>query len=353
MGTKFFLSLLALSEKSIFLKLPLFIIMGVYLFFYYIFLFLYSNMRKIAGTAIVVLVFVVFTSFSFSREAEVPKEPESVHVTTDEGDIVVEELDIPTDAVTIPAVTVISTPESGERDAAVSENDLIAALNAASRSGKLIENDFQADENARIFDEEKGYVRASYKDDWSLILINKEHHIPDDYEFELETIRGQIKSDVRVIPYVLDMVNGAREDGVTIMICSPYRSDERQEVLFKRKQRQYMRKGYSEEEAYNLASQTIAIPGTSEHQVGLAFDFISDDYKMLNAGFAETKAGKWLKEHCAEYGFILRYPLGKEKITEIEFEPWHYRYVGRPAAEEIMKSGLCLEEYVEKIGAME
>ena len=115
MGTKFFLSLLALSEKSIFLKLPLFIIMGVYLFFYYIFLFLYSNMRKIAGTAIVVLTFAVFTSFSFVREAEEPKEEEAVHLTTDEGDIVVEELDVPTDAITIPAVTVISTPESGER----------------------------------------------------------------------------------------------------------------------------------------------------------------------------------------------------------------------------------------------
>ena len=247
----------------------------------------------------------------------------------------------------------VTSPESGERDMEVSENDLLAALSAARENGRLIENDFQADENARIFDEEKGYVKAAYKDDWSLILINKEHHIPDDYEFELETIRGQVKSDVRVIPYVLDMINGAREDGVVIYICSPYRSDDRQEVLFKKKQRQYMKKGYSEEEAYELASQTIAIPGTSEHQVGLAFDFISNDHKTLDAAFADTEGGKWLKKHCADYGFILRYPLGKENITQIEFEPWHFRYVGAKAAKEIMESGLCLEEYLKEIGAVE
>ncbi len=305
------------------------------------------------GFALVFLIFAVFTSFTQVEKTESAEKDENIYISTDKGDIVVEELDIPTEAMRSENYKVISTPESGERDAAVTEGDLIAAMNAVEKNGRLIESDFQADDTAKVYDEKKGYVRATYKDDWSLILINKKHHIPDDYEFELETIRGQIKSDVRVIPYVLELVSGAKRDGVTVQICSPYRSDDKQEVLFKKKQKQYMRKGYSEEEAYELASQTIAIPGTSEHQVGLAFDFISDDYKMLDAGFAETKAGKWLKEHAAEYGFILRYPLGKESITEIEFEPWHYRYVGIPAAKEIMKSGLCLEEYVEKIGAVD
>ena len=341
METGFFKALMATSEKHILLKFPLYPIMGIYLLLYYFFLFLYNNMWKIIGVLLVFLVLFVSSSFTYVEYTEPDDEEETIYISTDKGDIAVEELKF------------IASPESGERDALVTEGDLIAAMNAAEKNGRLIESDFQADDSARVYDDKKGYVRASYKNDWSLILINKEHHIPDDYEFELETIRGQIKSDVRVIPYVLDMVNGAKKDGVVIQICSPYRSDERQEVLFKKKQKQYMKKGYSEEEAYDLASQTIAIPGTSEHQVGLAFDFISDDYKMLDAGFADTRAGRWLKEHSAEYGFILRYPLGKEKITEIEFEPWHYRYVGIPAAKEITRSGLCLEEYVSKIGAVD
>lgn len=353
METGFYKGLEALSQKNILLKIPCLLIMGVFLILYLPLHFLYSHFRKLSGVCLVCLIFMVFTSFSFAETIEEEPEDKAVYVTTEEGDIMVEELDIPTDAIFVDAGVKAATPESGERDAAVSVNDLIAALNAYEESGRMISNDFQADENARIYDEDRGYVKASYKDDWSLILINKKHHIPDDYEFELETIRGQIKSDVRVIPYVLDMINAAEKDGVTIYICSPFRSDERQEILFNKKQKQYMKKGYSEEEAYELASQTIAIPGTSEHQVGLAFDFISDDYKMLNAGFAETRAGRWLKEHCAEYGFILRYPKGKESITEIEFEPWHYRYVGKAAATEIMESGVCLEEYVKEIGAVE
>ena len=146
------------------------------------------------------------------------------------------------------------------------------------------------------------------------------------------------------------MIQAAKEDGVTLAICSPYRDYDRQVMLFERKVKSYLRQGKSKEEAYELASQTVAIPGTSEHQAGLAFDFISDDYVTLDAGFADCDAGKWLKENGYKYGFILRYPEGKESITDIEFEPWHYRYVGVEAATEIMSQGICLEEYVEQIG---
>ena len=80
----------------------------------------------------------------------------------------------------------------------------------------------------------------------------------------------------------------------------------------------------------------------------LAIDIVSDTYTTLNAGFADTDAGIWLEQHCAEYGFILRYPEGKEFITGIEYEPWHFRYVGKEAAELIMKEEICLEEFWEK-----
>ena len=89
------------------------------------------------------------------------------------------------------------------------------------------------------------------------------------------------------------------------------------------------------------------VPGASEHQLGLAIDIISDNYASLDEGFANTEAGKWLAEHSYEYGFILRYPQGKEYITGVEYEPWHFRYVGKEAAAVITKDGICLEEFIE------
>ncbi len=337
------------TRRHKWLKVPCAILYAIFLVFYYPLSLLFSNRRKIAGAALVCLTFACFSSFSFAEERKEDSEKNAVYLETDQGSIIVEELDEK-----LMAEELKDSGISGEDDELeVGAADLMEAMQNASSGNRSIEYNSQADDSARVFDEDKGYVKALYKDDWSLILINKEHPIPVDYEFELATIRGNIKSDIRVMPYVLEMINAAKNDGVTLYICSPFRSDEKQEVLFKKKQKYYMRQGYSEEEAYNLASQTIAIPGTSEHQVGLAFDFISNEYKYLDAGFADTAAGRWLKKHCAEYGFILRYDQGKEDITQIEFEPWHYRYVGRAAAKEIMESGLSLEEYVKEIGAVE
>ncbi len=187
--------------------------------------------------------------------------------------------------------------------------------------------------------------------DWKLVLINKQHPIPEDYSFSLgmiKTIKGDMECDERIIDDLLLMMQAASEDGVTLAICSPYRDLSYQEYLFNRKVRAYMKKGMSYMEAYSISSQAVTVPGASEHQIGLAVDIISDTYLTLDEGFAETSAGIWLSQHCAEYGFILRYPKGKEAITSIEFEPWHFRYVGKDAAEVIMEEGLCLEEFWDK-----
>jgi D-alanyl-D-alanine carboxypeptidase len=110
-----------------------------------------------------------------------------------------------------------------------------------------------------------------------------------------------------------------------------------------------MEKGYSYLEAYKLASITVTIPDASEHQIGLALDITSTSYSQLEIGFGDTNAGKWLAAHCAEYGFILRYPLGKEDVTGIQYEPWHFRYVGKAAATQIMEQGITLEEFVAQL----
>jgi D-alanyl-D-alanine carboxypeptidase len=146
----------------------------------------------------------------------------------------------------------------------------------------------------------------------------------------------------------MDMLKQAKNDGISLEICSPYRTHVHQVELFEKKINRFMNRGYSYLEAYRLSSQAVTVPGSSEHEIGLALDIYAPDYKQLNAGFGDTDEGKWLAAHCAEYGFILRYPLGKEEITGIEFEPWHFRYVGREAAVYIMENHLSLEEFTEE-----
>ncbi len=184
--------------------------------------------------------------------------------------------------------------------------------------------------------------------DWRLVLINKQHPIPEDYDFTLGTFTAGMRCDERIIEDLLLMMKAAKDEGVNLEVCSPYRGDNRQEYLFNKKIKNYMGQGMSYMEAYKMASQIVTVPGASEHQVGLALDIWSDTYKSLDKGFEDTAAGKWLAEHSCEYGFILRYPEGKEYITSIEYEPWHFRYVGREAAMIMKMENICLEEFWDK-----
>jgi len=187
------------------------------------------------------------------------------------------------------------------------------------------------------------------KNDWNLLLVNKQHTIPDDYEFTLGTIKGSMRCDERIIEPLTQMFAAAKEDGVNLIVCSPYRDLARQEYLFDRKMKGFIRSGMSYVDAYKTASITVTVPGASEHQIGLAVDIISDTYSALDIGFADTPAGQWLAEHSWEYGFILRYPLGKEEITGIQYEPWHFRYVGVDAAKIITEDAITLEEFIENL----
>lgn len=185
-------------------------------------------------------------------------------------------------------------------------------------------------------------------DDWRLVLINKQNSIPEDYTFQLGIIRGSMQCDKRILEDLLAMLEAAEEDGVNLTICSPYRDLEYQQMLFNRKIKRYMNRGMSYMEAYQLSSQAVTVPGASEHQIGLALDIVCNSYMSLDEGFGDTKAGKWLAANSCRFGFILRYPKGKEDITGIEYEPWHFRYVGKTAAPVIMEQGITLEEFWEE-----
>ena len=129
-------------------------------------------------------------------------------------------------------------------------------------------------------------------DDWRLVLINKQNSIPEDYTFQLGTIKGSMQCDKKILEDLFAMLEAAEKDGVNLMICSPYRDLEYQQMLFNRKIKRYMNRGMSYMEAYQLSSQSVTVPGASEHQIGLALDIVCNDYMSLDEGFGDTKAGK-------------------------------------------------------------
>lgn len=186
------------------------------------------------------------------------------------------------------------------------------------------------------------------KDAWNLILVNKQHPISPDFPVKLGFV-GNMELDERIVDDWRAMKEAAAEDGVTIIIASPYRDYEKQEYLFDKKIKSYLDTGMNYLDSYKYGSQVVTIPGSSEHQTGLALDILSNDYSKLNEGFDRTKAGKWLAANCQDYGFILRYPKGKEYVTGIIYEPWHFRYVGVEAAKIIMEEGITFEEFVERL----
>ena len=141
------------------------------------------------------------------------------------------------------------------------------------------------------------------------------------------------------------MEDGAAQ-GLSMYVTSAYRAYDRQVEIFNQSMQERMDQGMTPLEAYQETSIQVAMPGTSEHATGLAVDIISTEYDELDERQGDTDEQKWLMEHCQEYGFILRYPSDKSDITGIIYEPWHYRYVGKEAAEEIMEQGLTLEEYL-------
>ena len=204
--------------------------------------------------------------------------------------------------------------------------------------------DIEEAEDVNVSEEEKedGGLSAK-KSDWNLILVNKQNPVPADYDYQLTYLNDSQQLDKRIVGQVAKLLGAAKEDGIELMICSAYRSFDRQTTLFNNKMDKLMKAGMSYFDAYRTASFSVTVPGTSEHQL----DIITPGYTDLNSGFAETEAGKWLKENAPDHGFILRYPEGKEYITGIIFEPWHFRYVGVENARYMTEHGLVLEEYVE------
>ena len=182
--------------------------------------------------------------------------------------------------------------------------------------------------------------------DWRLILVNPEHKAPEGYTVELATVDRGYQVDARCAEELTQMLVDCRSAGHDPIICSAFREHSYQEQLFQNSIWNFRSRGYSEAEAIELTSQELAVPGTSEHELGLAVDIVSRSHQILDKAQENTGTQKWLMENSWKYGFVLRYPTDRTDITGIIYEPWHYRYVGKEYAKEMYEKDLCLEEYL-------
>lgn len=223
-----------------------------------------------------------------------------------------------------------AAPEGGEQaqnqETAAAENAVESTNMTAAESGK--------------------YAK---QDDWRFVLVNPWYILPEGYdEVATSSIPNGESVDSRCYPEFVRMLDDCRAAGGQPVVCSSYRSHAKQVVLFDDQVKGLMAKGMTKQEAEKHAGTEVAVPGTSEHELGLAVDICDYKYQNLDDSQADTATQKWLIKHCWEYGFILRYPKNKTGITGIIYEPWHYRYVGKDAAKEITEKGICLEEYLEQ-----
>ena len=206
-------------------------------------------------------------------------------------------------------------------------------------------------ENAEVSEAPEGPKEVTPEKDlpWNLTLVNFENELAEDFEpKELAEADNGYVVDARIADAAKKMIADARaKDNVRIIALSGYREYEYQKELFDNKvERLQLEKGYSVTKAREEAATVVAVPGTSEHQLGLALDLVDARHVKLDESQENTAAYKWMYKHCHEYGFIVRYPNGKTDITGIIYEPWHFRYVGVEAATFIMEKGITLEEYL-------
>lgn len=168
-----------------------------------------------------------------------------------------------------------------------------------------------------------------------VVLVNALNPIPSYYDVELKNVVGYHDVDIRCYDALVQMLADCNAAGIDYVFNSAYRTMEEQTEILELRTLEHMKTyDLDFDAARKKALETVAVPGTSEHQMGLAVDLLGDE------------ATAWLQEHCWDYGFILRYPLDKKAVTGIINEPWHYRYVGTEVSLDMKDSGLCLEEYL-------
>lgn len=242
---------------------------------------------------------------------------------------------------------------AGDKDESSSAQQSSSAVQSQSQPAQSAGSDSQQTQSgsepasAPASDSGSGIEVVGSRDDWRLILANKNSPLPEGYAPELVTLAdSSLQMQTEAAAAFDEMRQAANATGLHLMACSTYRSVERQTELYDAEVQKWIGKGYAEADAREKAATVVMVPGCSEHNTGLAVDVGSVTNQRVEEDFEDEPEFDWLQEHAAEYGFILRYPSDKQAITGVSYEPWHYRYVGVENAKAIKESGLCLEEYL-------
>lgn len=229
-----------------------------------------------------------------------------------------------------------TTPKPGSSSTAPTPSSTPAPGGSAGNSDK-----------GKTSDAGKGSIQVVAKPESITVLVNKQFSLPDKYApadlvypdvpftFKEKIEKRQMRKEAAGA--LEKMFAGAKKSGISLAGVSAYRSHATQTTLFN---------NYVKKDGEEKAKMYSAVPGTSEHETGLAIDVSGSDGKCAAQDcFGGTKEAEWLAKHAQEYGFIIRYPKGKESITGYQYEPWHLRYVGESIAKEIASKGITMEEY--------
>ncbi|MCI9077680.1 MAG: M15 family metallopeptidase [Lachnospiraceae bacterium] len=184
-----------------------------------------------------------------------------------------------------------------------------------------------------------------------LMLVNRDNPLPEDYSYSLKYIcNGRLQASSYLYDSLVKMLDDAKIQGYSYWIASAYRSYEKQQRLVEEDVNILVGKGMSYINALEEVYKETMPAGCSEHQTGLALDILCSGNTNMDVSQMDEPGNKWLRENCYKYGFILRYPEDKSAVTGVNFEPWHFRYVGKEAAKYITKNNITLEEFYKKLG---
>lgn len=224
------------------------------------------------------------------------------------------------------------------REKAAAEEARVAAEAAAAEEAARLAAEAAAEEAAK--------PPAVDTDAWNLKLVNINNLLDDDFAPEVTEIENEQAFDSRAASALQNLIQAARDAGYTVYLCSGYRDYYTQSGIYWTHVDGFIADGMSEEEAHATTRLQVNYPGASEHQLGLAADILEYKDQPMEAYIGGSGLMLWLEEHCADYGFVVRYPADKTDITGISYEPWHLRYVGEEVARYMTDKGLCLEEFL-------
>ena len=242
----------------------------------------------------------------------------------------------------------VYTLQREEQSCIDGENLKAAAQTADEKTAQLAQQAQEQREDEQLTAQlNRLHERTTSFNESLLILVNPWNEVPEDYSVQLDTVED-FQVDRRCARQLVKMLSDCRAVGENYLpiICSAYRTQEYQEMLYRNKILRLLAEGVPNKDAPATAAKSVALPGTSEHQLGLAVDIISETYTNLDQWQERTPVQQWLMANCWRYGFILRYPNGTSETTGIIYEPWHYRFVGVETAKAVTESGLVFEDYL-------